>query len=537
MKLHHIHFRVCHTAILHFTLGAIASTLATTASADWPSFRNGGSSHHQASLPTDWSADNGIAWQHELDGYGQSSPIVHGNLVYTTSVVGPMCEDCVVECRDLATGLQRWVYRHPSRHGHPSNYMNARAAPTPTADHRGVFAFFETGDLVALDHDGKLLWSRDETKSTGKYDNSHGVGASLAQNDTHVFLNLEHGGPSFLTTIDKQSGATTWTAKRQSSKSWSSPVIANVAGDQQVILSSGGSVAGYRVVDGTLQWSIDGIQGNSVPSPTVSGNWLLIGARLAEFASDGDARSNCCLDLSKFVDGKPTVSWRAEKAICEYASPVVVDGLAYFLSKANVLHCLDVQTGEVIYRQRLGGDCWATPIVSQGKLYFFAKNGQCEVVQAGRDFEKLSSNSLWNPKDPPTPESYVESSGDAVSAHGHPGSGKDAAGGPGAHKPSSSAPSRPGGGMVARIKAGDKNGDGVLEGDEIPDMFRGMIGRIDTNGDGKLDGSEIDAMAKSFAERRKDAAANARDPIVYGVAASDGNIIVRTGTRLFAISG
>lgn len=66
-------------------------------------------------------------------------------------------------------------------------------------------------------------------------------------------------------------------------------------------------------------------------------------------------------------------------------------------------------------------------------------------------------------------------------------------------------------------------------------MFRGMIARIDTSGDGKLDESEIDAMAKGFAERRKDASATSRDPIVYGVAASEGKIIIRTGTRLYAI--
>jgi hypothetical protein len=64
-----------------------------------------------------------------------------------------------------------------------------------------------------------------------------------------------------------------------------------------------------------------------------------------------------------------------------------------------------------------------------------------------------------------------------------------------------------------------------------------MLTRIDLDGDGRLSRSEIEAMAESFAERRQDAAATARDPIVYGVAAAEGQLVIRTGTRLYAISG
>ena len=91
--------------------------------------------------------------------------------------------------------------------------------------------------------------------------------------------------------------------------------------------------------------------------------------------------------------------------------------------------------------------------------------------------------------------------------------------------------------MVARMLAGDANNDGILEGDEIPEMFRSMISRIDTDGDERIDQQELEKMAKSFAERRKNAAASARDPIVYGVAAASGKIVVRTGTRLYVIDG
>ncbi len=90
--------------------------------------------------------------------------------------------------------------------------------------------------------------------------------------------------------------------------------------------------------------------------------------------------------------------------------------------------------------------------------------------------------------------------------------------------------------MIAAMMKNDANGDGILQADEISPDFRPMLKRVDTNGDGDLDQKELTAMAKSFAERRKNSRASSRDPIVYGVAAVPGAIVVRTGTRLYCIS-
>ena len=89
--------------------------------------------------------------------------------------------------------------------------------------------------------------------------------------------------------------------------------------------------------------------------------------------------------------------------------------------------------------------------------------------------------------------------------------------------------------MMGMLTAADKNGDGILSAEEIPADFRPMLARIDKNGDGSLDKDEMKAMADSFAARRADSATEARDPIVYGAVASDGKILIRTGTRLYCI--
>lgn len=532
-------------------LVAVLTHSAAMGADEWTSFRNGGHSQAISKLPTTWSPDRGIAWQHELVGYGQSAPVILNGNVIVCSVAGPMCEQLVVQCFDLSSGDELWKYERESSNGHPSNYMNSRAAPTPLVDQDAVYAFFESGDLVCLNHQGKLLWHRNEAESFGKFENNHGIGSSPAMDERNLYLLIEHDGPSSLTAINKKSGETVWRTERKSTKSWASPIVTRFpSGEQTIVVSSGGTVTGYSSSDGGQQWQIDGIEGNSIPSPTVVESYLLVGARLPEFASDGQVKANCCLDLSRMTDGEPKVLWRADKAICEYASPVALGGYAYFLNKANVLHCIDVSSGEVAYRKRLSLNCWATPIVADDAIFFFGKNGQTRIVRGGPEFVEIATNQLWSPDAPPAPENYVESAG-SHGGHGHggerhagPSHGDTEHGRPG-HKAEDhgvagshdAKPASPGGGMVERMLAGDANEDGTLEGDEIPAMFRPMISRIDSDGDGKINRQELEQMAKSFAERRKDAAASARDPIVYGVAAASGKIAVRTGTRLYVVDG
>ena len=500
-----------------------ASTNATRANT-WSEFRNGGSSVVQGSLPKEWSTQK-IAWQHELIGYGQSTPIIHDGRVFVTSVEGPMKDECVVSCFDLKSGREVWVFRNAASAKGASNYMASRAAPTPVVDARGVYAFFESGDCFAIDHTGKPIWHRNLTADYGKFDNNHGLGASPTQTDEAVIINVEHKGPSYLIALQKSSGETSWKTDRNSASSWSSPIVVRAEGQPQIVVSSGGTVEGYDVASGKSLWSIGGLDGNSVPSPTAWGSSLFVGARVPEFGEDGEAaKSNLCITLGETGASKsPSVAWRASKAISDYASPVVCNDCVYYLNKVGVLYCLRSSTGEPLYTERLGTQCWATPIVTADHIYFFGKDGKTQVVRSGPKFDLVSSNLLWDSDNVPKPESYVENNS-AGQGEGGPRGGPGGAGGRG-----------PGGGMLAALTKADANADGVLSAEEIPADFKPMLARIDTNKDGSLDQAEIKAMAESFASRRSDSRDNARDPIVYGAAAIDGTIVIRTGTRLYCI--
>lgn len=506
----------------------------------WTSFRNGGSSAAHGSFPVAWSPEKNVAWQIELPGYGQSSPVVLSGRVFVCSVIGPQKEECCVSCLELGSGKVLWTYRQAAAVTGPSNYSAARSAPTPVVDARAAYCFFEGGDIVALSHTGELLWKRNLAADYGPFLNNHGLGSSPTQTDDLVILNLEHRGPSCLLALQKQTGATAWRAERPSGSSWTSPIVAEINGEQQVIVSSAGSVTAWSPLDGTRLWTVGGLAGNSVPSPAAVDSRLFVGARVPEFGSTQDAaQSNLCLSLGGNPGQAPAVLWRASKSFCDYASPVVNGSYVYYLNNVGVLSCLQTDTGRLEYMERLGTTCWATPVVAGPYTWFFGKDGSTHVVKGGASFERVSVNLLWDPVNPPKPESYREGEG---SAYGPPAATENARTGGVADAPSDPAKApaegRRGGpatGMLAVLMKADANADGLISEQELPAEFREMLPRVDLNGDKSIDGAEMKSMEESFRKRREGSRESARDPIVYGVAAADGNFVIRTGTRIYCV--
>lgn len=520
-----------------------ATTLAEDITTGWTGFRNGGVSTVRGELPQQWAPGQNIAWQSETDGYGQSAPVILNGQIILTSVIGDQKETCAVTAYSLDHGQKLWQHRFQTSHQGTSSYMMARAAPTPILDSQAVYAFFESGDIVALDLEGKPLWQRDLTADYGEFQNNHGLGSSPAQTRDLILLNIEHKGPSLLLALDKQTGKTVWKSERPSGSSWTSPIVVGEEGHQQVVVSSGGNLSGYNSENGQLLWSLEGLEGNSVPSPCALGNFIFAGARIPEFGSaDEAAKSNLCIRITGNASEPYELCWRAAKAVSDYASPVVDGEQVYFLNKVGVLYCVDAMSGETIYQQRLRTECWATPIITESGIYFFGKDGTTRIVKRGREFEVLASNPLWDPEEPPAPEKYREAT---AGRHSHgPAAGDTVAQAnstdTGTVPEKNAAPAATGGGrsggMLARLMAGDRNGNGILESDELSADFQPMLKRVDTNGDGVLDQAELQAMADSFAKRREGSQASARDPIVYGAAAVHGRLVIRTGTRLYCVA-
>ncbi|REJ67417.1 MAG: serine/threonine protein kinase [Planctomycetota bacterium] len=397
-----------------FALMAALIASAGLAAEPWPSFQNGGQLKAATTgLPLTWNSERGIAWNVELEGYGQSSPIVWGDSVYVTYCAGDNKERLFIRALSLTTGEFRW--EHELANSTPeekSNYIS-KAAPTPVADAAGVIAFFEGGNLVALDHEGHVRWERDLVAEYGAIKARHGLASSLEQDENAVFVWVERTDEPYVLAINKRDGQNLWQAEGAGKTSWSSPRLVPVGDERHLVLSAIGRIVGLDPADGTPLWQFEDIANNSVPTPIPLGEGrFLIGAGVGRGPqANNSLKSNGVIQISKNEQGQYSADflWRAQKAMSSFGSPIVAGDKAFFVNRVGVVFCLDINTGEQHYAKRSGGgSVWATPVHVGDRVYLFGKNGTTVVIKDGSDFEVVAENVLWEVEKKEEPEQNPE---------------------------------------------------------------------------------------------------------------------------------
>ena len=353
-----------------------------------------------APLPLEWSAAKGLIWEAEITGYGQSSPVVWERRIYVTSISGEKKEHCHVMAFDLDLGKPLWTDEFEAATQAENNNYISKAAPTPVVDKDRVICFFEGGDLRAYDHRGEPLWQRNLVTEFGAIESRHGLAASLEQTETSVFVWVERQADPYILAIDKVTGKDLWKKDGLGVTSWSSPRLVPVKDGTHLVLSGVGKIAGLDPATGDRLWTFEGIKGNSTPTPVPVGNGrFLIGATVGRGEGDSGraAESNGLISIEQGSDGAFQVGyvWKSKRATSSFGSPLAHHGRAYFVNATGVLFCLDLETGEELYSQRLGDSIWATPIASRDRIAFFGKGGAVSIISDGPQFERLAENSMW----------------------------------------------------------------------------------------------------------------------------------------------
>ena len=363
--------------------GSKGEVLKTTGQS-WPSFRGDGTSRSPVkNLPIEWSATKNIHWNVTLPGYGQSSPVVWHGLVFTTSTEGENSEKVSIRCTSLLDGKKVWSRSFPSSSPVKRSRMISQAAPSPVVDSKGVYVFFESGDLMAFDHEGKGLWQKNLGKEYGSLTEHHGLGSSLFQSDNFLGLLLDHPDPSYLLSFDKASGKAVWSVKREKRVSWATPTLVG----ESLFISSNGLLEEFNFPTGKRLWFVGDLTGNTVASATVSGDLVIMGS-----SSKGN-----CMAIRRGGSGDVTqthVVWKAEEATSSFGSPLVHDEHVYFVSRAGILSCLELGTGKQKWDRRLGASCWASPLAAGDHIYFFTKEGKTVVLKSGGVPKVVAENEL-----------------------------------------------------------------------------------------------------------------------------------------------
>jgi outer membrane protein assembly factor BamB len=316
-----------------------------------------------------------VAWETAVPGRGHSSPIVTDRAIYLTTADTAAGTQSVLAF-DRQSGKSLWadvVHRGGlPRENHPKN---TEATPTVAFDGRRIIATFYNDDAIratAYSTDGKRLWQ----KSVSRYSPQrfkYGYAASpTLYGDTVIFAS-EYDGPSFLTALSLETGETVWQADRPNSPSFSSPIIARIAGRDQLLISGSRMVVSYDPRDGSEMW-----QAAATATATCG---TLVWDDQNVYASGGFPESEtACVR----ADGSATLVWKNNQK-CYEQSMLCFDGHVYAVTDQGVAYCWRTSDGEMMWRQRLGGDYSCSPILVGDVIYAFNEAGQTFAIQATPD--------------------------------------------------------------------------------------------------------------------------------------------------------
>ena len=75
-------------------------------------------------------------------------------------------------------------------------------------------------------------------------------------------------------------------------------------------------------------------------------------------------------------------------------SQILIKDLYLMVNDEGIATCLDAKTGEIIWKERIEGARWSSPIAVRDNIYTVAQNGKVTVFKAARKFELVAENQL-----------------------------------------------------------------------------------------------------------------------------------------------
>jgi outer membrane protein assembly factor BamB len=172
-------------------------------------------------------------------------------------------------------------------------------------------------------------------------------------------------------------------------KSYATPLVIHAAGREQVVIPGSQWIVAYDPLTGDEIWRIDHGDGFSlVPRPVFDGKLLFFCTGFGKpqlFAVDPTGTG----DVSR-----SHIIWKETRQMPEMPSPILVNGRLYVLSESGIVSCFEPGTGDVVWRERIGGNFSASLLEAAGRLYAFSHEGATTVFAATDRFEKLAENRL-----------------------------------------------------------------------------------------------------------------------------------------------
>lgn len=395
-----------HWASLVGVLALVLSTRTSAEDGQWPRFRGPGGAgiSDTTTIPVQWT-EKDYNWKVKLPGVGHSSPVVWEKRVYVTCGERETAKRTVL-CLDTADGHALWRRDHPSR-TFQQNPENSYATATPAADAEGVVVTWTTPDevtLLALDLEGQEVWRR----SLGPFVSMHGTGSSPVIMGDVVVLSNEQGDlgtmnrpagsapKSFVIGVERKTGQTRWQLSRRSALAvYATPCVRQGDGGRTELVFTSTS-HGFTAVDpasGKVLWESDDVLKECVGSAVVAPGLVLSGDA---FQMRG-GHFVAVRPPSGEQGAKATVAYEIQKPVPRVPTALVKDGRLFLWYDDGNVACHNVLTGQLLWRERAGGQFYGSPVCVNNRLYCIAKNGDVVVLAASDKYEPLARVPLGEP--------------------------------------------------------------------------------------------------------------------------------------------
>jgi len=371
----------------------IPSIETNLANLEWPGFRGAdrSGSWRGSMIATNWSGHPPRQLWKVPVGPGWSSFAVAGNLLFTQEQRGP--KETVV-CYDAGSGREIWNRQYEARLDDPMGGPGPRA--TPTLANGGLFVTGATGTFLRLNPaTGAVVWQKNLKEVAGREAPMWGFAGSPLVIGSNVIVWAGGKDGKGLLAFDVETGALRWSAAT-GDHTYASPQLSTLAGEELVLMLSNDGLVLVEPATGKVrlnyEWKFAGyraLQPRVVGDDTVLlGTPMNVGTRAIRITR---------------VNGefKAEELWTSRNLKPDFSDLVTYQGYIYG-NDSGFLTCLDLKTGDRIWKGGRFGKGQVLLLENAGLLLVTAEDGQVHLVRADpKEFVEVDSfktleGKTWN---------------------------------------------------------------------------------------------------------------------------------------------
>ncbi|HEY1068454.1 MAG TPA: PQQ-binding-like beta-propeller repeat protein, partial [Pirellulales bacterium] len=271
---------------------------------------------------------------------------------------------------------------------------NSYASCTPALEAGRVYIHFGAYGTACLDaKTAETIWERRDFVC----DDFRGPGSSPILFENLLIVNFDGYDFDFVVALNKETGETVWKTDRNCEfgtldgdmrKAYGTCTVIEHGGRTQLLSTAAKYTFSYDPRSGAELWraEVGGMNSGSRP----------IYAHGLVYVSTGDGGDGLAVIRPDGVGDvtKTHLAWKTKQVISKRPSPLIVDDLLFVLSDEGVASTRDAATGDNIWKQRLPGKYWASPVFADGRVYLFSQDGDGVVMKLGKECTTIAENKL-----------------------------------------------------------------------------------------------------------------------------------------------